>query len=318
MRNILIPLCAALALTTVSALTVGAHSSLENAKSPLGSYKAVVKIPHGCEGQATNSVQIEIPEGYVGVKPMPKAGWVLELEKGDYARTYKMHGKDVSSGVKVVTWKGGELPDDNYDEFVLNGTLADLDLGTKLAFVTTQACKNGQDPHALKFPAPVLEIVTNDAVEADGHAAHMAQMMAQKPAMMSSQAIAIGALKITDAWTKAMLPGQLVGGGFLTVENTGTEADRLISATSDITPDLQIHEMKMEGDVMKMRQLVEGLELPAGARIELKPGGLHLMFMKMTSPFKEGDKVKIKLKFEKAGEVELELPVLPANTSASK
>jgi periplasmic copper chaperone A len=329
MRNLPYSLSAALTLTVASILTANAHSSLENASSPLGYYKAVVKIPHGCEGQATNSVRIQIPEGYVGVKPMPKAGWTLVIEKGDYAKAYEMHGKDVSSGVKTVTWIDGDLPDDYYDEFVLSGTLAELEQGAKLAFITTQTCKDstvswneiakdGQDPHALKFPAPVLEIVADEAMDSGDHAAHMAQMEAQRPATTSSEATTVGALKISDAWTRAMLPGQPVGGGYLTIENTGPQADRLVSATSDVTPDLQIHEMKMEGEIMKMRQLVEGLELPAGARIELKPGGYHLMFMKMTSPFKQGDKVKIKLKFEKAGEVELGLPVLPANTSAAK
>jgi periplasmic copper chaperone A len=128
-------------------------------------------------------------------------------------------------------------------------------------------------------------------------------------------AVEIGALKITGAWAKAMLPGQPVGGGYLTIENTGTEADRLVSATTDVTPDLQIHEMKMEGDVMKMRQLSEGLEIPAGGKVELKPGGFHLMFMAVSEPLKEGGLLKVTLKFEKAGEVEVALPVEAADAT---
>ncbi len=127
------------------------------------------------------------------------------------------------------------------------------------------------------------------------------------------QAIEIGALKISGVWTKAMLPGQPVGAGYLTVENTGAEADRLVAVSSSASPDVQIHEMKMEGDVMKMRQLSDGLEIPAGGKVELKPGGFHLMFMAVPEPFKESGMVKIMLKFEQAGEVEVALPVAAAD-----
>ena len=126
------------------------------------------------------------------------------------------------------------------------------------------------------------------------------------------QAIEIGALKITGAWAKAMLPGQPVGGGYLTVESSSAEADRLLSVTSSASPDVEIHEMKMEGDIMKMRQLADGLEIPAGGKLELKPGGFHLMFMAVPEPFKEGGMVKITLKFEKAGDVDVTLPVAAA------
>ena len=128
-----------------------------------------------------------------------------------------------------------------------------------------------------------------------------------------AQAIEIGALKISGAWTKVMLPGQPVGGGYLTVENTGAEPDRLLSASSFVSPDVQIHEMRMEGDVMKMRQLADGLEIPAGGTVVLKPGGYHLMFMAVPEPFKEGGTVKVMLNFEKAGVVEVTLPVAAAN-----
>jgi periplasmic copper chaperone A len=128
-----------------------------------------------------------------------------------------------------------------------------------------------------------------------------------------THAVEIGALKITGAWAKAMLPGQPVGGGYLTVENTGSEPDRLISVTSDASPDVEIHEMKMEGDVMKMRKLADGLDIPAGGKVELKPGGYHLMFMAVPAPFKQGGMVKVTLKFEKAGDLEVTLPVAAAD-----
>ena len=129
---------------------------------------------------------------------------------------------------------------------------------------------------------------------------------------VASAPVTLGALKITDGWIKAMLPGQPVGGGYLTIENTGAEGDRLVAVQSPASPEIQIHEMKMEGDVMKMRQLKDGLEIPAGGKIELKPGGYHLMFTEVKEPFKEGAAVKVMLKFEQAGEVEVQFPVGPA------
>jgi periplasmic copper chaperone A len=127
---------------------------------------------------------------------------------------------------------------------------------------------------------------------------------------MDMTVVELGPLKISKAFAKAMLPGQPAGAGYLVIENTGGEADRLVSATSQASPDVEIHEMKMEGDVMKMRQLAQGLDIPAGGMVELKPGGYHLMFMDVKTPFKEGETLKVELKFEKAGEVQIELPVM--------
>jgi periplasmic copper chaperone A len=151
--------------------------------------------------------------------------------------------------------------------------------------------------------AAALALTAASFITANSHAEDAAAPHAME------HAVEIGALKITGVWAKAMLPGQPVGGGYLTVENTGAEADRLVSVTSAASPDVEVHEMKMQGDVMKMRQLTDGLEIPAGGTVELKPGGFHLMFMSVPEPFKEGGMVKVKLKFEKAGEVEVTLPV---------
>ena len=159
-----------------SAGLANAHSSLEQSEAKAGGfYKAIVRIPHGCEGKATTAVKIELPEGFVSAQPQPKAGWKVETAKGDYAQSYKIHGKDVTSGVKRV----------------------------------------------------------------------------------------------------------------------------------------EIHEMSMENQVMKMRKLDGGLDIPAGETVELKSGGYHLMFIQPEQPYKEGDKVSATLEFEKAGKVDLEFPVTP-------
>ena len=117
-----------------------------------------------------------------------------------------------------------------------------------------------------------------------------------------------GALKIEKPWARATAPGAAVGGGYLTVHNPGAAADRLVAASSPAAARMELHEMAMEKDVMKMRE-VKAMEVPAGGKLELKPGSYHLMFMSLKAPFKQGDKVPVTLKFEKAGEVKVELAV---------
>jgi len=121
--------------------------------------------------------------------------------------------------------------------------------------------------------------------------------------------VTLGTLTISGAFARATLPNAPVGGGFLTITNNGTEADKLVSATSPASAEVQIHEMKMEGEVMKMRELPDGVDIPAGGTVALTPGGMHLMFMKPSQPFVVGQAVPLTLSFEKAGSITLEMPV---------
>jgi copper(I)-binding protein len=128
----------------------------------------------------------------------------------------------------------------------------------------------------------------------------------------------LGNLEIHHPASRATLPGQPVGGGFLTVTNKGAEADRLVSITApDVSDDVQLHEMAMENDVMKMRHLPDGIEIPAGATVELKSGGLHVMFMKIKHPFKEGESFKATLTFEKAGKLDVDFKIESARPAAT-
>ncbi|HWV20124.1 MAG TPA: copper chaperone PCu(A)C [Devosia sp.] len=129
----------------------------------------------------------------------------------------------------------------------------------------------------------------------DAHAGH------------SAEVIVLGSIEITGAFSRATLPNAPVGGGFMTITNKGAEDDRLVSVKTDIAKEAQIHEMAMEGDVMKMRQLKDGLALPAGETVTLEPGGLHLMFMGLNGAIKEGDLVPVTLTFERAGTVTVDL-----------
>lgn len=114
-----------------------------------------------------------------------------------------------------------------------------------------------------------------------------------------------GALVIEQPWTRATPGGAKVAGGYLKITNTGSQPDRLMGGSFAASGRFEVHEMAMEGSVMKMRQLSEGLTIPPGGTVELKPGGYHVMFLDLREPLKEGQTVKGTLVFEKAGTVEV-------------
>lgn len=115
-------------------------------------------------------------------------------------------------------------------------------------------------------------------------------------------------IEVTHAYARATAPGQAAGGGYAQIRNAGTSADRLVAVQADVSRTVELHTMSMDGDVMRMRQ-VEGIDLPAGQTVELKPGGLHMMFMGLKGPLKVGDSFPATLKFEKAGDVKVTLKV---------
>lgn len=128
--------------------------------------------------------------------------------------------------------------------------------------------------------------------------------------------VQLGDLALSAPFTRATPPNAPVAGGFVTIANTGSEDDRLVAARADdVAGRMEIHEMAMEGDVMKMRQLSDGLPIPAGQSVELKPGGYHVMFMELKKPLVEGETVNVTLVFEKAGEIELPFAVGPRNAN---
>ena len=116
-------------------------------------------------------------------------------------------------------------------------------------------------------------------------------------------------LEIMHPHARATLPNAPVSGGYMIIKNTGETADRLVSVSADFAGKSEIHEMSMEGDVMKMRPLADGLEIPAGGEVVLKPGGYHVMFMKLGERLVEGEKRKAILTFEKSGSLEVEFSV---------
>jgi periplasmic copper chaperone A len=129
-----------------------------------------------------------------------------------------------------------------------------------------------------------------------------------------------GALVIETPWMRQPPDGARVAGGYLRITNTGPTSDRLVSGTAPFAKRLEVHEMSMDGGVMKMRELPQGLEIKPGATVELKPGGLHVMYMDIMDQPKAGDQRKTTLVFEKAGQVDIDVAVVPRsqNTPAAK
>jgi len=123
-----------------------------------------------------------------------------------------------------------------------------------------------------------------------------------------AQTVKLDSVSVSDAYTRATAPGQQVAGGFMKIQNKGNAPDQLLSASSPAAGEVQLHEMAMDGNVMKMRQ-VKDIAVPAGGSVELKPGGYHLMFLNLKGPFVAGETVPVKLKFAKAGDVEVKFPV---------
>lgn len=126
---------------------------------------------------------------------------------------------------------------------------------------------------------------------------------------VSAQDYKLGDLKIDHPWSRATPGGAKVAGGFMRITNNGRESDRLIGGTLVTAGIVEIHEMAMEGNLMKMRALAQGLEIKPGQSVELKPGGYHVMFLDLKSPLKEGERVKGTLVFQRAGTIEVEFKI---------
>ena len=124
----------------------------------------------------------------------------------------------------------------------------------------------------------------------------------------STSLFAAPALKIRDAWVLEPNPAREIGAGFMTIENPGDEAVAIVGASSKAAEVVEIHQMKMEDGIMKMRML-DRLEIPAHSSVKLEPGGLHLMLIRLTGKLVEGDSVEIELKLADGEHLEVTAPV---------
>jgi hypothetical protein len=122
-----------------------------------------------------------------------------------------------------------------------------------------------------------------------------------------------GDLVISDPWSRQSPVASDVAAGFMKITNNGTVDDTLIKATAEIAPVVQLHNMKMEGDIMKMYELVGGIPIPAGETVELKPKSLHVMFMHVKEQPAVDTRFRGTLTFERAGTVDVEFEVVERN-----
>lgn len=126
--------------------------------------------------------------------------------------------------------------------------------------------------------------------------------------LFSVSAFAQPSVHISEPWARATVQGQQAGGAFLTLQSQ--HADVLLSVSSPASARMEIHEMRLENDVMRMREIPQ-LALPAGQTVELKPGGYHLMFQGLHQALQAGSEVEVTLTFEKAGKQRVRFPVRP-------
>ena len=278
---------------------VHAHAVLTEQTALSGSYyKGAVRIGHGCEGSATTGVKLFIPSGFEGAKPQPKTGWSLKITKAKLAEPYQSHGKTVSEDVVAMEWvassKDAALPDGAFDEFAFMTKLPEKAGPVWLRVL--QTCEKGQNDWAeipasgtstkgMKYPAALLTLKAEGTAGAPAGNANVA---------------------ISDAWVRPTVTGQKATGAFLKL--VAKENSKLLSISSPIAGVAEIHEMKMEKDIMKMAS-IPSLSLPSGKTVELKPGGFHVMLMDLKSPITNNSKVPLILHFQDAKGVKSQMEI---------
>jgi periplasmic copper chaperone A len=279
--------------TTTSSITLGAlailcstafaHVSLQQPQAEAGKpYQAVLHVSHGCGESATTAIALQLPAGFAAAKPQAKTGWTLTEQAGTV--TWTAATKDAALGAHQA------------GDFVLAGQAPANP--QPLWFNVVQTCEQGSvdwsqlpaggtSTAGLKTPAVLL------------------QVMASKE-FAAAQALP----KVEGAWVRSAVAGQSGTGAFMKL--TAREPLELVAASTPVAGIAQVHEMKMEGDVMHMRP-VPKLDLPAGKAVELKPGGYHVMLQELKQPLVAGSTVPLTLVFRDAkgvqSKLELSLPV---------
>ena len=117
------------------------------------------------------------------------------------------------------------------------------------------------------------------------------------------------AVDVSSAWVRATPPGSSVSAGFLTISADPEQPDRLLGAKTVVASVTEIHESRMDGEMMRMRRLADGVAVAAGETVILKPGGIHLMLLQLQQPLVAGEGIELELQFERAGTVRVEAEV---------
>ena len=288
--------------------TVQAHAILVDPSAQISShYKGAIRIGHGCNGASTTGIRISIPAGFEGAKPQPKSGWTVSSKTAKLAAPYMSQGMTISEEVVELEWKAATkeaaLQDGAIDEFYF---MTKLPAKAGAAWLRVlQTCEKGQNDWAevpasgtstkgLKMPAALLNIKAEGA---------------------STVYVSNPNVTISDSWVRPTVVGQKATGAFMKI--TAKENSKLLSVSSPAAGIAEIHEMKMEKDIMKM-VAIPSLDLPAGKAVELKPGSFHVMLMDLKSPIEKGAKLPLTLKFQdaKGGKFQVDL-ILDASIPSS-
>lgn len=258
-----------------------AHVGLPAGGATAGTrFDAAFRVGHACDGStATNAVTVQLPEGFTLVSAQPRAGWTT------------------STAGRTVSWKADSpqsaLPTAEHGEFVVRGQLGDKP--GPLYFKVLQGCDKGSTDWA-QLPASGGEKVAFPA----------ARLEVLPPG--------IAPIDVKDAWVRTAVKGQSGTGGFMKL--TAPSGGRIVRLSSPVAGIAEVHEMQMDGDVMRMRALPDGLELPARQTVELKPGGYHLMLTQLKQPLPPGSSVPVTLDFVdtegRKSSAQIQVPVLAA------
>jgi periplasmic copper chaperone A len=239
-----------------------AHVSLPPGGATAGStYDAAFRVGHACkDAKATTGITVRIPEGFSVLKAEPRPGWTLATSPGS------------------VSWRADSaqaaVPGAERADFIVRGALT-AKPGT-LWFKVLQSCDVGQADWA------AVAATANDKPEFPA-----ARLDVLPPG--------VAAVEVRDAWIRMAVRGQSGTGAFMKL--AAPAGARLVGASTPVAGIAEVHEMKMEGDVMRMRAVPEGLELPARQAVELKPGGYHLMLMDLKQALVVGETVPLTLEF---------------------
>lgn len=274
-------LLAAASLSLCASLAF-AHVSLDPPRAEAGTtYRGVLRIGHGCEAAPTTAIEMLVPAGVTRVRAPASSRWQT-LQTGNKVVWTAEAGKALGPQEK------GELP----VELQVPGQPGPLWIGVvqkcgSEAVQWIELPKQGTSTEGLKRPAVLLQVVT-----------------AQEAAAFAAQPT------IENGWVRASVPGQQATGAFMRI--VAKEPTQLVSVSTPVAGSAEVHEMKMEGDVMRMRA-AGAIELPVGKPFELKPGGYHLMLQDLRKPLDNGSTVPLTLVFRNAKGVEtrmeLRLPV---------
>lgn len=259
-------------ITTLLACSAAqAHVVLPAGGANVGSnYDAAFRVGHACkDAKATTAIEVELPKAFQFKEAVARAGWKLVAPKaGSQGGTVRWEADSAATA----------LPATEKTAFVVRGVLPSK--AQTLYFPVHQICDVGRADWAqlptaaasndkLEFPAARLDVLPDN----------------------------VAAVDVRDAWVRAAVPGQSGTGAFMALQ--APQGAKLVAVKSSAAGVVEIHEMKMENDVMKMRE-IPALDLPAGEQVKLTPGGFHLMMMDLKQPITAGKTLNFTLTLEDA------------------